>query len=113
MLIFTDEQLRAAGIRSLSKKCSYCSKALKEYPLILNDDAGLVVLHAACAAALAADIIVDLYGFFHPSEPYRQLFVLVPDHSASEAREVPRCNPRTEKRSRQPSLSKRIMRVHR
>jgi len=95
MLIFTDEQLRAAGIRSLSKKCSYCSKALSEYPLIMNDDARLVVLHAACAAALAADIIVDLYGFFRPPEPYRQLFVLDPCPTASTHEEVPRCSPRT------------------
>jgi hypothetical protein len=95
MLIFTDEQRLQAGITSLSKRCSYCSKALKEYPLIMNDDAGMVVLHAACAAALAADIIVDLYGFFHPPEPYRQLFVLDPFQTTSAHEEVPRCSPRT------------------
>lgn len=95
MLIFTDEQRLQAGITSLSKRCSYCSKALKEYPLIMNDDAGLVVLHAACAAALVADIIVDLYTFFHPPELYRQLFVLDPDHPAPAHGEVQRCSPRT------------------
>jgi hypothetical protein len=57
MLIFNDEQRLRAGIRSLSKRCSYCSKALSEYPLIMNDDAGLAVFHAACAAALATEII--------------------------------------------------------
>src|SRR5450755_2116488 len=57
---------------------SYCSKALSEYPLIMNDDAGLAVFHAACAAALATEIIVDLYTFFRPPAPYHQLFVLDP-----------------------------------
>ena len=76
MLIVNDEHLIAAGIKSLSKRCSYCSKPLKEYPLIMNDDAGFAVFHAACAAALAIDIQVDLYTFFHPPTPYRQFFVL-------------------------------------
>lgn len=83
MLIFTDEQRLRAGITSLSKHCSYCSKPLKEYPLILNDDAGLVVLHAACAAALAADIVVDLYTFFRPSTPYQHEQVLDPTQPAA------------------------------
>jgi hypothetical protein len=74
--------LIAAGIKSLSKRCSYCSKALSEYPLIINDDAGLAVFHAACAAALATEIVVDLYSFFRPPAPYHQLFVLDPRHSA-------------------------------
>ncbi len=43
MLIFNDEQRRRSGIRSLSKRCPYCSKALAAYPLILSDDAGLFV----------------------------------------------------------------------
>ena len=82
MLIFTDEQLRKAGIKSLSKRCSYCCKPLSEYPLIMNDDAGLAVFHAACAAALATEIIVDLYTFFRPPAPYHQLFVLDPTQAA-------------------------------
>lgn len=91
MLIFNDEQRLRAGIRSLSKRCSYCSKALSEYPLIMNDDAGLAVLHAACAAALATEIIVDLYTFFRPPAPYHQLFVLdatqaAPKHPAGRER---------------------------
>ena len=69
MLIFNDEQRLRAGIKSLSKRCSYCSKALSEYPLIMNDDAELAVFHAACAAALATEIIVDLYTFFRPPAP--------------------------------------------
>ncbi len=76
MLIVNDEHRIAAGIKSLSKRCSYCSKPLKEYPLIMNDDAGFAVFHAACAAALATDIIVDLYSFFRPPAPYHHLFVL-------------------------------------
>ncbi len=78
MLIVNDEHRLRAGIKSLSKRCSYCCKPLKEYPLIMNDDAGLAVFHAACAAALATDIIVDLYTFFRPPAPYHHLFVLDP-----------------------------------
>jgi len=70
MLIFNDEQRLRAGIRSLGKRCPYCSKALAAYPLILSDDAGLAVYHAACAAALATEILVDLYTFFRPPAPY-------------------------------------------
>ncbi len=84
MLIFNDEQRLRAGIQSLSKRCSYCSKALSEYPLIMNDDAGLAVFHAACAAALATEIIVDLYSFFRPPAPYHRVFVLDLQHSAHE-----------------------------
>jgi hypothetical protein len=76
MLIFNDEQRLRAGIRSLSKRCPYCCKPLAAYPLILSDDAGLAVYHAACAAALATEILVDLYTFFRPPAPYQQLFVL-------------------------------------
>jgi hypothetical protein len=76
MLIFNDEQRLRAGISSLSKRCPYCRKALRAYPLILSDDAGFAVYHAACAAALAIEIQVDLYTFFNPPAPYRQLFVL-------------------------------------
>src|SRR5438270_788245 len=75
--------LIAAGMKSLSKRCSYCSKALSEYPLIMNDDAGLAVFHAACAAP-ATEIIVDLSTFFRPPAPYHRLFVLDPQHSAHE-----------------------------
>ncbi len=90
MLIVNDEHRIAAGIKSLSKRCPYCRKPLSEYPLVMNDDIGLVVLHAACAAALATDIIVDLYTFFRPPVPFHQLFVLdVPQtaHQPSAERE--------------------------
>jgi hypothetical protein len=76
MLIVNDEQRLRAGIRSLSKRCSYCCKPLSEYPLIMNDDAGFAVFHAACAVALATEIIVDLYTFFRPPAPFQQLFTL-------------------------------------
>src|SRR5437660_12220102 len=76
MLILNDEHRQRAGIGSLSKRCHYCSKALAAYPLILSDDARLAVYHAACAAALATEILVDLYTFFSPPVPYQQLFVL-------------------------------------
>jgi hypothetical protein len=78
MLIVTEEHRIAAGIKSLNKKCSYCSKPLKEYPLVMNDDAGFHVFHAACAAALAIDIQVDLCTFFNPPAPFRQFFMLTP-----------------------------------
>jgi hypothetical protein len=69
MLIVNDEQRLRAGIPSLSKRCPYCCKALAAYPLILSDDAGFAVYHAACAAALATEILVDLYTFFRPPAP--------------------------------------------
>ncbi|HVB26175.1 MAG TPA: hypothetical protein VNG51_29825 [Ktedonobacteraceae bacterium] len=76
MLIVNDEQRPRAGIKSLSKRCSYCSLALAAYPLILSDDGGLYVYHAACAVELATEILVDLYTFFRPPASYSQLFVL-------------------------------------
>jgi hypothetical protein len=90
MLIVNDEQRLRARIGSLSKRCQYCSKALAAYPLILSDDARLAVYHAACAAALATEILVDLYTFLSPPAPYHQLFVLstpetVPPHQTSVA----------------------------
>jgi hypothetical protein len=54
----------------------------------MNDDAGLAVFHAACAATLATEILVDLYTFFRPPAPYHRLFVLdvtqaaAPEHPA-------------------------------
>jgi hypothetical protein len=51
-------------------------RSLSCLPLILSDDASLYVYHAACAAALATEIVVDLYTFFRPPAPYHQLFVL-------------------------------------
>lgn len=83
MLIVNDEHRLRAGIKSLSKRCSYCSKPLKEYPLIMNDDAGFHVFHAACAAALAIDIQVDLCTFFNPPAPYPPLLVLTASDSVS------------------------------
>ncbi len=67
MLIVNDEQRLRAGVGSLSKRCQYCSKALAAYPLILSDDARLVVYHAACAVQLATEIMVDLYTFPQPA----------------------------------------------
>jgi hypothetical protein len=76
VLIVNDEHRIAAGIKSLSKRCPYCRKPLRAYPLILSDDAGFAVFHAACAAALAIEIQVDLSTFFRPPAPYHQFFVL-------------------------------------
>ena len=42
----------------------------------MNDDVGFHVFHAACAAALAIDIQVDLCTFFNPPAPFHQFFVL-------------------------------------
>jgi len=74
MLIVNDEQRLQAGIGSLSKRCSYCSKAPRAYPLFLSDEAKLAVYHAACAAALATEILVELYTFLSPPAPYERLF---------------------------------------
>src|SRR5258708_4596535 len=91
MLIVNDEHRLRAGIKSLSKRCSYCSKPLKEYPLIMNDDAGFHVFHAACAAALAIDIQVDLCTFFNPPAPYHQFFVLTTGEAERTAGQGGRC----------------------
>ena len=74
MLIVTDEQLRLAGIRSLSKRCPYCRKALNAYPLILSDDAGFAVYHAACAAALAIEIKARPLHLLSPACPEPSIF---------------------------------------
>lgn len=63
--------------------CTYCSKALHDYPLIMSDDAKLSVYHAACALQLATDIMVDFYTFFCPPAPYDRLFVIAADHPES------------------------------
>jgi hypothetical protein len=93
MLIVNDEQRLQAGIASLSKRCSYCSKALTAYPLIVSDEARVAVYHAACAAELATEILVDLYTFFRPPAPYQHLFVLDLRHTAPQ--EVRECSHRT------------------
>ena len=90
MLIVNDEHRIAAGIKSLSKRCPYCRKPLRAYPLILSDDAGFAVFHAACAAALALEIQVDLYTFFRPPAPYHQFFVC--DFSRTLAAEANLCD---------------------
>jgi hypothetical protein len=90
VLIVNDEQRLRAGIRSLSKRCPYCPKALAAYPLILSDDAGLAVYHAACAAALATEIMVDLFTFFSPPAPYHRLFVLTAPEAAPACSDTPR-----------------------
>jgi hypothetical protein len=83
--------LIAAGIGSLSKRCQYCSKALAAYPLILSDNVRLAVYHAACAAVLATEILVDLYTFLSPPAPYQQLFVLTaPDAAPPQQTSVER-----------------------
>ena len=51
-------------------------QSISGLPIILSDDGRLAVYHAACAAELATEILVDLYTFFSPPAPYHQLFVL-------------------------------------
>jgi hypothetical protein len=95
MLIVNDEQRLRAGIASLSKRCSYCGLALATYPLIVSDEAKLAVSHAACAAELATEILVDLYTFFRPPAPYQHLFVIDLRYAAPSPVEVSRCSHRT------------------
>lgn len=78
MLILNDDHRLRAGVTSMTERCPYCSKALTEYPLIMNDDTEQTVYHVACAIQLATDIMVDLYTFFSPPAPYDRLFVLCP-----------------------------------
>lgn len=76
MIIINDKQRVRTGVASMDERCPYCSKALNEYPLIMSDDAGQTVYHAACAVQLATEIMVDLYTFLSPPAPYDRLFVL-------------------------------------
>jgi len=60
----------------MDERCTYCSQALNEYPVIMSDEARRSVYHVACAVELATDIMVDLYTFFSPPAPYDRLFVI-------------------------------------
>jgi hypothetical protein len=90
MLIVNDDQLHLTGIVSLEERCSYCSKTLAAYPLIMSDDAAQIVYHVTCALELATDLMVDLYTFFSPPAPYPQLFVLTAPEAAP-THETMRC----------------------
>ncbi len=79
MLIINDDHLRRANVRSLDELCPSCRKPLREYPLLLSDEAEPSVYHAACALQLATEILVDLFTFFHPPAPYARLFTLTPN----------------------------------
>ncbi len=83
MLIVNHDQLRRASIASLEERCTYCSKRLAAYPLIMTDNADQTVYHVTCALELAIDLMVDLYTFFNPPAPYPQLFVLTAPDAAS------------------------------
>ncbi|HVB72751.1 MAG TPA: hypothetical protein VNE38_04270 [Ktedonobacteraceae bacterium] len=95
MLIVNNNQLRRASIVNLEERCTYCSKTLATYPLIMGNDAKQTVYHVTCALELATDLLVDLYTFFSPPAPYPQLFVL----TASET--VSRIMPHSEKVQRE------------
>jgi len=84
MLIINDTQRLRAGVASMDERCRYCSKALKEYPLIMNDDAEQTVYHASCALQVATEILVDLYTFFRPPAPYDRLFVPLVSQAAPD-----------------------------
>ena len=84
MLIMSDKQRKMAGVESLDQRCSYCSKALHAYPLIMGDDARQSVCHAACAVELATDILLDLSDFFCPPAPFDRVAVLTAPPSESQ-----------------------------
>ena len=87
MLIVNDDHRRLAGMESLEAPCSYCSRPLAAYPLIMRDDAEQTVYHAVCAVQLATDIMVDVFTFFSPPAPYPQLFVLTAPEAVSPTRQ--------------------------
>ena len=76
MLIVNDDHLRRAEVRSLDELCPSCCKPLREYPLLLCDEANPSVYHVPCALQLATEILVDLFTFFSPPAPFGRLFVL-------------------------------------
>jgi hypothetical protein len=77
MLIVNDEHRLRAGMRESLKTLLILLETAERVPArSMNDDAGFHVFHAACAAALALDIQVDLSTFFNPPTPYHRFFVL-------------------------------------
>ena len=85
MLIMSTKQLKAAGIESLEQRCTYCSKVLHAYPLLMGDDPQHSVYHIACAVELATDILLDLSDFFCPPAPFDRVVVLTTPPSESRA----------------------------
>ena len=83
MLIMTDKQCKEAGIESLAQRCTYCSKVLYAYPLIMGDDQVHSVYHISCAVELATDILLDLSDFFCPPVPFDRVVVLTAPPSES------------------------------
>ena len=77
MLIINDDHLKRADVRSLDELCPSCHKPLREYPLLLSNEAEPSVYHVACALQLATEILVDLFTFFCPPAPFERLFVLM------------------------------------
>jgi hypothetical protein len=83
MLIMSDKQRKTAGIESLNQRCTYCSKVLHAYPLIMGDDARQSVYHISCAVELATDILVDLTDFFCPPAPFDRIVMITTPPSES------------------------------
>jgi hypothetical protein len=81
MLIVNTAHLSLAGVASLEERCSYCSRPLAAYPLVMSDDARRTVYHVTCALELATDLMVDLYTFFSPPAPHARLFTLTMDYT--------------------------------
>jgi len=85
MLIMSDNRRKTAGIESLNQRCTYCSRVLYAYPLIMGDDAQHSVYHIACAVELATDILLDLSDFFCPPAPFDRVAVLTTPPSESQS----------------------------
>jgi hypothetical protein len=85
MLIMSEKQRKTAGVESLDQRCTYCSKVLYAYPLIMGDDPQHSIYHIACAVELATDILLDLSDFFCPPAPFDRVVVLTTPPSESRA----------------------------
>jgi hypothetical protein len=83
MLIVNDAHFALAGVASLEERCTYCTKPLAAYPLVLSDDTNQTVYHITCAIQLASDLLADVFTFFSPPEPFSPLFVLTTLDAAS------------------------------
>ena len=88
MLIVNNDHLLRAGVCSLDEPCSYCSKTLAAYPLIMSDDAKQTVYHISCALELAVDILVDIDTFFRPPPSHQSLYVLTAPKAVPSASET-------------------------
>ncbi len=69
MLIVNADHLCLAGVASLEERCTYCSRPLAAYPLIMGDERSQTVYHVTCALELATDLLGGFGNLLQSSCP--------------------------------------------